>query len=117
MSSSASPELTQLREELARLQAELASRDSTVHFAHAGVSTMASLILMGATGKMILDAGKVWILPAATGTVSLGLVAYALVRLLKGRVRHREESVRFERMMALRRELELDNPDALLPQR
>jgi hypothetical protein len=106
-----------LREELARLQAELASRDSTVHFAHAGVSTMASFILGGATGKMVLDAGKVWILPGITGAISAGLVVYALVRLLKGRVRHREESARFERMMALRRELELDNPDALLPQR
>lgn len=78
---------------------------------------MASFILMGATGKMILDAGKIWLLPAVTGSVALGLVVYAVVRLLKGRVRHREESVKFERMMALRRELDLDNPDALLPQR
>lgn len=116
MSASAAPELSQ-REELARLQQGLASRDSTVHFAHAGVSVLASLLLFGATAKMIWDAGKLWILPLASGAVALGLVTYALVRFFKGKATYRDEMVRYERMMAIRRDLKLDDPAALLPQR
>ena len=117
MSEPVSPESTQLREELARLQSELASRDSTVHFAHAGVSTLASFIVGGATGKIYLDAGHFWILPQVTGLLTVGLIVYAAVRYTKGRERHVQESARYERMMAIRRELQLDDPDALLPQR
>jgi len=117
VSASAAPDLSQQREELARLQQGLASRDSTLHFAHAGVSVLASLILFGATAKMIWDAGKLWILPLASGLVGLGLVTYALVRFVKGKATYRDEMVRFERMMAIRRDLKLDDPAALLPQR
>ena len=49
--------------------------------------------------------------------VALGLVGYALVRFLKGRTTYRDEMVRYERMMAIRRDLKLDDPAALLPQR
>jgi len=117
VSASAAPDLSQQREELARLQHGLSSRDSTVHFAHAGVSILASLLLFGATAKMLWDARKLWILPFASGSLALGLVAYALVRLLKGKATYRDEMVRYERMMAIRRDLKLDDPAALLPQR
>ena len=78
---------------------------------------MASLILMGGTVKMLLDEGKFRYFTAFTGLLAVGLVGYAVFNYFKGRTRYREESVQYERMMALRRELELDNPDALLPER
>jgi hypothetical protein len=117
VSASAAPEHSQQREELARLQQGLATRDSTEHFAHAGVSVLASLILFGATAKMIWDAGKLWILPLASGSVACALVTYALVRYLRGRRTYQDEMARYERMMAIRRDLKLDDPAALLPQR
>lgn len=111
---SAAPESIR-RETLEQLQSELSSRKSTLYFAHAGVSSVFAFILLGAGMKLVWDAKQAWSIPIAVFTVALATVAYAVVRLLDGRRALHVEAKRFEEMLALRRELKLDDPAALLP--
>jgi hypothetical protein len=104
-----------LHEQLERLQEALSTRQSTLHFAHAGVSFIVSLILGGATAKLFWDSAKAphvaWLGLAAT----VGLLVYGLLRYRQGRTVLADELVRYETMMELRRRLRLDDPTALLP--
>jgi hypothetical protein len=112
------------------LQKELASRASTVHFAHAGVASVAAFIFLCASCKLLWDAygprvlhpfweahrPLVAQLAAMAAAVSLGLASYAVSRFIRGRKVLRRELERFAEFMALRRRLGVDDPSVLLPQ-
>lgn len=110
-------------DELQRLQSELSSRRSIVHYAHAAVSLLGTLILGSAYVKLYSDQARL----AAAGrpesqnpahlvlAAAAALLAYALVRAFLGRRRMKEETRQYERMLALRKKQHLDDPSALLP--
>ncbi len=108
-------ETQNLHEQLARLQEALSTRQSTLLFAHSGVSFVVAFILGGATGKLFWDSARVphvaWLGLVAT----LGLLIYGLMRYRQGRTVLADELVRYEAMLELRRRLGLDDPSALLP--
>jgi hypothetical protein len=108
-------ETRQLQEQLERLQEELATRQSVLHFAHTGVSLLTAGILAGATGKLFWDSVRAPLLAWVGVLVTAGLVGYALVRYRKGKQTLALELERYAAMMELRRRLRLDNPAALLP--
>ena len=104
-----------LHEQLDRLQGALATRQSTLLFAQAGLSSIAALIFGGATAKLFWDSLHTPYLAWGGLVLSLGLFLYALGRYRRGRTVLADELVRFEAMLELRRRLGLDNPAALLP--
>ncbi len=108
-------ETQNLHEQLERLQEALSTRQSTLLFAHAGVSLIVALILGGATAKLFWDSAKAPHVAWLGLAVSLGLSVYALLRYRKGRTVLADELVRYETMLELRRRLGLDDPTALLP--
>ena len=105
----------QQRAELERLQAGLATRKSIRHYAHAAVSFVVALIFAGAAIKLFVDSAKVPYVGYAALALTLGLVAYSLTQLLKGRRHMADELERFASLEALRRALRLDDPSQLLP--
>jgi hypothetical protein len=105
----------ELHEQLERLQTALSARQSTYHFAHAGVALLASMILGVATGKLLWDSARLPYLAVLGGVVTLGLMVYGVARYRKGRTVLRDELARYETMLELRRQLRLDDPSALLP--
>jgi hypothetical protein len=105
----------ELRSQLERLQERLATRQSILHFAHAGVSIIAALIFGAAAAKLFWDSAKLPVLGFAAAAVALGLLTYSLVRYAKGRRELAEELKRYGDLLELRRRLQLDNPSALLP--
>jgi hypothetical protein len=104
-----------LHEQLARLQEALSTRQSTLLFAHSGVSFIAALIFGGATGKLFWDSTRAPYVAWLGLALTLGLLTYGLVRYRKGRTVLADELVRYETMLELRRRLGLDDPTALLP--
>ena len=103
---------------LAALQIELASRQSVVHFAHSAVSIILALIAAGTTAKMFWDLDirpdtEIYIYPVAA--LSFLLFVYGFVRYVLGRRDLKQELVSFARLQALRRQLNLEDPSALLP--
>lgn len=107
------------QEALAALQRELASRVSVLHFAHFAVSTILALIGAGTTAKLIWDLDlkperSDFVLPVAA--FSTACFIYGFVRYLYGRRALRKELVSFAQLQALRRQLNLEDPSALLPQ-
>lgn len=107
------------RDALAALQLELATRRSVVHFAHFAVSTILGLIGSGTVAKLFWDldlkpATEIFIWPVAS--LSGALFLYGLVRYVFGKHALKKELVSFERLQALRRELNLEDPSVLLPQ-
>ena len=104
--------------ELASLQKELASRRSVLHFAHFAVATILGLIAAGTASKLQWDlhlnpATEVFVLPVAAFSASS--LVYALVRYVLGRRELKKELVSFAQLQALRRQLNLEAPSALLP--
>jgi hypothetical protein len=105
-----------LRAEHDQLMARLSTRKSTEHFAHAAVSTFFGLILAGVAGKLFWDRQLEfarW--GGAIASVAAVLLGYALVRYLQGRATLATERREFERLLALRRSLGIDDPASLLP--
>jgi hypothetical protein len=105
---------SELREQLRQLQDELASRRSIVHFAHAAVSTLMTLVAGGLLAHVLYQGQDVrfaWLL----GVLCTVGVSYALVRSWVGRKWLRHEDRRFEALQAVRGALRLDDPEALLP--
>lgn len=98
-----------------QLQESLATRQSTTHFTHAGVSTIAFLLISGAAGKLFHDSLRTPVLAWGTALLALGLLVYGLRSYRKGRAVLADELQRYETLLALRSELHLDNPAALLP--
>ena len=108
-----SPEVARAR--LPALQAELAVRRSTTHFARAGVSLVASAIFTGAAAKLFWDSIRFPILGAVSAAVASGLVVFAWVQYRRGLVQYRREVELFASLQAVHRVLHLDDPGALLP--
>ena len=103
---------------LAQLQAELATRQSVLHFAHCAVAVILALIAAGTAGKMTWDFGirpEVDVFIPAVGVFSGLCFLYGLVRYLFGRRALKKELVSFAQLQALRRQLGLDDPSGLLP--
>ncbi|MFB1482184.1 hypothetical protein [Corallococcus sp. RDP092CA] len=98
-----------------QLQESLATRQSTTHFAHAGVSIIAFMLIAGAAGKLFYDSLRTPLLAWGASLLALGLLVYGFISYRKGRAVLLEELSQYEAMLALRRELHLDNPAALLP--
>ncbi len=105
----------ELQAQFERLQETLSSRQSTLHFAHAGVSFIVSLLLGGAAAKLFWDSVKTPKLAFVVTAVSVGLVVYAIVHLTKGRRALAEELKQYTSLLELRRRLHLDDPSSLLP--
>jgi hypothetical protein len=103
------------RQELERLQKELEARESTLHFAHAGVSLLFAFILAAAAVKLFWDSIRVPILGFVAAFCSLGLLCYSLYRYLRGQRALKWELQRYEHLRSLRRSLNIDDPSALLP--
>lgn len=103
------------RVQLASLRAQLASRQSTVHFAHTGVSLVVAFIFAGAAAKLFWDSIRFprWGLVAAL--VALALVVYATVQYRRGRRALAHELSLFESLKGVRHSLRLDDPASLLP--
>ena len=118
-----SAETVESREELERLQAELSSRRSIVHYAHAAVALLATLILGSALAKLYVDQDRLvgwenseWRTAAyGLAAVAAGTFLYAAVRAVIGRGAMKREAQKFERLQAMRRKFNLDDPSALLP--
>ncbi|RKH07959.1 hypothetical protein D7V97_20875 [Corallococcus sp. CA053C] len=115
MFGSVSADQLEKRARFDQLQESLATRQSTTHFTHAGVSVIAFMLISGAAGKLFYDSLRTPFLAWGATTLALGLLAYAFVSYRKGRVVLTDELQRYETLLALRHELHLDNPAALLP--
>jgi len=103
------------RQELERLQKELEARESTLHFAHAGVSFLFALMLAAAAVKLFWDSIRLPILGIVAAGCSFGLLAYTAFRYLRGQRALKWELQRYEHLRSLRRSLNIDDPSALLP--
>ncbi len=103
------------RVRLESLRAQLASRQSTVHFARTGVSLVAAFIFTGAAAKLFWDSIRFpgWGLVAAL--VAVGLVVYGAVHYRRGRRALARELALFESLKGVRHSLRLDDPASLLP--
>jgi hypothetical protein len=105
----------ELRSQLERLQERLATRQSILHFAHAGVSILVALIFAGAAAKLFWDSVRVPLAAFGASGLSLGLMFYGVLNFTKGRRLLAEELKQYNDLLELRRRLRLDNPSALLP--
>ncbi|HSP20612.1 MAG TPA: hypothetical protein VLQ79_13930 [Myxococcaceae bacterium] len=108
-----SPELARAR--LPELQAQLAVRQSTTHFARAGVALVASSIFTAASAKLFWDSVRFPVFGAVAVLLATSLVVYAWVQYRRGMVHHRRELTLFASLQAVHRALHLDDPGALLP--
>ena len=104
-----------LRAQLEELQAQLAVRDSTAHYARAGAVLVVVLMLAGAAAKLFWDSIRLPFEGVAAALVAGLLALYAVVQLRHARRLDAEETERFERLVGLRRALRLDDPSAFLP--
>lgn len=103
------------RVELESLRAQLASRTSTVHFAHTGVSLVLAFIFTGAAAKLFWDSIRFPRWGLLSVLVALGLVAYAAVQYRRGKRELARELALFESLKGVRHSLRLDDPGSLLP--
>jgi hypothetical protein len=101
--------------ELERLERQLATRDSILHFAHAGVSMVGALILAGAAAKLFWDSHRTPVLGWGAAILAVSGAVYCVQRYRKGQRALRTEMAQFESMKSLRRAMGLDDPSALLP--
>ncbi|RKG78498.1 hypothetical protein D7W79_12695 [Corallococcus exercitus] len=115
MPGSVSADIQDKRARFNQLQDSLATRQSTTHFTHAGVSVIAFMLIAGAAGKLFYDSLRTPVLAWGATLVALGLLVYGFRSYLQGRKVLVDELQRYEALLALRRELHLDNPAALLP--
>ena len=108
-----SPEVARAR--LPELQAQLAVRRSTTHFARAGVALVASATFTGAAAKLFWDSIRFPVLGALSALVASSLIVFAWTQYRRGMSHHRRELELFASLKAVHRALHLDNPAALLP--
>ncbi len=108
-----SPEVARAR--LPELQAQLAVRQSTTHFARAGVALVACTIFTGAAAKLFWDSIRFPVLGAVAVALAVGLVVFAWIQYRRGLVHQRREMELFASLQAVHRALHLDDPGALLP--
>jgi len=110
-----SPDLSEPERELARLRAQLASRKSTVHFAHTGVALVMALIVTGAAAKLFWDSIRFSRLGLVAVLAAIGLVAYAVARYRRGKQELERELALYQSLKDVRQALRLDDPASLLP--
>lgn len=103
------------RSRLPELQAQLAVRQSTTHFARAGVALVACAIFTAAAAKLFWDSIRFPVLGVVAAAIAVGLVAFAWVQYRRGMAHHRRELELFASLQAVHRALHLDDPAALLP--
>jgi hypothetical protein len=98
------------------LAAALSTRKSTLHFAHASVALVVTIILTGTAGRVFWK-GAPEHLPWgwASGALAAAIFVYAVVRLIVGRVRLKTELADFAQLQSLREQLGLDDPKRLMP--
>jgi len=108
-----SPDVARAR--LPELQAQLAVRQSTTHFARAGVALVASAVFTGAAAKLFWDSIRFPVLGAISATIASALIVFAWSQYRRGRNHHRRELELFASLQAVHRALHLDDPAALLP--
>jgi hypothetical protein len=101
--------------ELESLRAQLASRTSTVHFAHTGVSLVAAFIFTGAAAKLFWDSIRFPRLGLVAALVAVALVVYAVVQYRRGKRELARELALYESLKMVRHTLRLDDPASLLP--
>lgn len=101
--------------ELESLRAQLASRTSTVHFAHTGVALVAAFIFTGAAAKLFWDSIRFPRLGLVAVLIAAALVAYAFVQYRRGRRDLARELALFQSLKDVRQSLRLDDPASLLP--
>lgn len=105
------------RRELDRLQAQIATRASILHFARGAVSVILSLMVFGLASLLRWGKGageaRAFALPVAI--LAAALSAYGLSRFWLGRRVYLRERALVEELRSLRRELKLEDPSALLP--
>jgi hypothetical protein len=102
-------------QQLQRLERDLESRDSILHFAHSGGAMVMALILAGAAAKLFWDSHRIPILGWLASALSLAGAAYSVQQYRRGQRALRAEIEQFESMKSLRRAMGLDDPSALLP--
>jgi hypothetical protein len=105
----------ELRRQLDVLQGELSTRKSTLHFAHAGMSILCSLIIAGTAGKLVWDSSRHWWIGTGVGVFAVIVWLYGWLQYRLGRRHLGLELEGFERLQTLRQTLKLDDPGALLP--
>lgn len=104
------------RERYDALSAALASRKSTLHFAHAGVALVVTVILTGTSARLFWKGNPehhelAW----AVGIFASVVFAYASARVGVGLARLKVELKDFAALKALRHQLGLDDPARLIP--
>ena len=108
-----SPEVARAR--LPELQAQLAVRRSTTHFARAGVSLVACGIFTAAAAKLFWDSIRFPVLGVVSAVLAAALIVFAWIQYRRGVAHHRRELELFASLKAVHRALHLDDPAALLP--
>jgi hypothetical protein len=103
------------RAELETLQAQLADRASTVHFARSAVSLVAALILSAASAKLFWDSHKFPWLGVLAGVASVSLAVFSVWNYRSGKRNLKREMELFQSVQTLRRKLGMDDPSVLLP--
>jgi hypothetical protein len=103
------------RVELESLRAQLASRASTVHFAHTGVALVAAFIFTGTAAKLFWDSIRFPRLGLMAALAAVALVVYAAIHYRRGKRELARELVLFESLKQVRHTLRLDDPASLLP--
>lgn len=107
---------TSQRKRYDTLSAALATRESPVHFAHAGVALVVTVILAGTSARLLWKGGPELQAPAwLLGALAAALFCYAAVRVGLGFSRLKGELKDFAALKALRHELGLDDPARLMP--
>lgn len=100
-----------LRAEHDVVLSSLATRQSTLHFAHSAVSGLLTIALAGTAGKLWWDWSTIhpeWFLCCIA--VACLVAAYSLVHLALGSRANGKERIQLKRLVELRKSLELDGP-------
>jgi hypothetical protein len=108
-----SPEVARAR--LPELQAQLAVRQSTTHFAARGGGAGGLGDFTGAAAKLFWDSIRFPVLGALSALVASSLIVFAWTQYRRGMSHHRRELELFASLKAVHRALHLDDPAALLP--
>jgi hypothetical protein len=113
LSTELTPEVARAR--LPQLQAQLAVRRSTTHFARAGAALVACAVFTAAAAKLFWDSIRFPVLGALSLALGSALVVFAWIQYRRGMAHHRRELELFASLQAVHRALHLDDPAALLP--
>jgi hypothetical protein len=100
---------------LPELQSQLASRQSTAHFARTAIALVASAVFSAAAAKLFWDSIHFPVLGAVAILLAVGLVAFAWSQYRRARTLLQHELQLYASLKDVHRTLQLDDPGALLP--